>query len=69
MDGGNTWNSGNSDLDHRISVHLAVPLTASVIGGTQDNGTEMWLGTRVWDHRDDGDSASTVLDRDDVLNL
>jgi len=67
-DGGTTWNSGNSDL--QITGFQSIswsPLTASVIGGTQDNGTEMWLGTRVWDHRDDGDSASTVLDRDDVL--
>jgi photosystem II stability/assembly factor-like uncharacterized protein len=67
-DGGNTWTSGNSDL--QITGFQSIsssPLTARVIGGTQDNGTEMWLGTRVWEHRDDGDSASTVLDRDNVL--
>jgi hypothetical protein len=33
------------------------PLTARVIGGTQDNGAEMWVGSRVWQHVDDGDSA------------
>lgn len=67
-DGGSTWNSGNSDLQITGFQSMAwSPLTTSVIGGSQDNGTEMWLGTRVWDHRDDGDSASTVLDRDDVL--
>ena len=69
-DGGATWTSGNSDL--QISGFQSMswsPLTARVIGGTQDNGTELWLGTRVWEHRDDGDSASTILDRDAVLTM
>jgi photosystem II stability/assembly factor-like uncharacterized protein len=67
-DGGTTWNSGNSDLQITGFQSMSwSPLTTSVLGGTQDNGTEMWLGTRVWDHRDDGDSSSSVLDLDDVL--
>jgi len=67
-DGGNSWNSGNSDLQITGFQSISMsPLTARALGGTQDNGTEMWLGTRVWDHRDDGDSASTVLGLDDVL--
>ena len=68
QDGGVTWASGNSDLQITGFQSMSTsPLTARVIGGAQDNGTEMWLGTRIWEHRDDGDSASTVLDRDDVL--
>ena len=69
-DGGSTWNSGNSDL--QISGFQSMsfsPLTARIIGGTQDNGTEMWVGTRIWNHADDGDSASTVMDRDDVMTM
>jgi len=70
MDGGANWTSGNSDLQITGFQSMSwSPLTARVIGGTQDNGTELWLGTRVWEHRDDGDSASTVLDLDDVLKL
>jgi photosystem II stability/assembly factor-like uncharacterized protein len=69
-DGGNSWTSGNSDLQISEFQSLSVsPLTARIIGGTQDNGTEMWVGTRVWNHSDDGDSASTVMDRDDVMSM
>jgi photosystem II stability/assembly factor-like uncharacterized protein len=69
-DGGNTWSSGNSDLQISEFQSLSFsPLTARIIGGTQDNGTEMWVGTRLWNHADDGDSASTVMDRDDVMMM
>ena len=69
-DGGVSWTSGNSDL--QITGFQSIsssPLTARIIGGTQDNGTELWVGTRVWEHRDDGDSASTVMDLDDVMRM
>ena len=36
-----------------------------VFGGTQDNGTNAYQGTEVWEHADDGDSASTLVDLDD----
>lgn len=68
--GGVSWTSGNSDL--QITGFQSVsssPLTARIIGGTQDNGTEMWVGTRVWEHRDDGDSASSVMDLDDLMKM
>ena len=69
-DGGNSWNSGNTDLQITAFQSLSTsPLTARIIGGSQDNGTEMWVGTRLWNHSDDGDSASTVLDRDDVMTM
>ena len=69
-DGGNTWTSGNSDL--QISEFQSIAssaLTPRAFGGTQDNGAELWLGTRIWDHRMDGDSGFTILDRDNVMNL
>lgn len=36
-----------------------------LFGGTQDNGTNMFLGSEVWEHADDGDAASTLIDADD----
>ncbi|HSS75803.1 MAG TPA: hypothetical protein VLV54_03575 [Thermoanaerobaculia bacterium] len=36
-----------------------------LLGGTQDNGTNVYQGTEVWEHADDGDSASTLVDLDD----
>ena len=69
-DGGNSWNSGNSDLQITEFQSLSFsPLTARIIGGTQDNGTDMWVGTRIWNHSDDGDSASTVMDLDNVMTM
>ncbi|MFL6211719.1 MAG: hypothetical protein ACJ74W_22925 [Pyrinomonadaceae bacterium] len=68
--GGTSWTSGNSDL--QITGFQSIswsPLTNKVIGGTQDNGTNMWVGTRVWQHKADGDSASTNMDFDDVLKM
>lgn len=71
VDGGNTWTtSGNYDLQTTEFQSMSwSPLTARFIGGSQDNGTEMWVGTRVWQHADDGDSASTVMDLDNVLDM
>ena len=69
-DGGLTWTSGNSDLQitgfHSVA---SSPLTARIIGGSQDNGTQMWLGTRVWEHRHDGDTGFNILDLDNVMTL
>ncbi|HKR59801.1 MAG TPA: hypothetical protein VJS64_08690, partial [Pyrinomonadaceae bacterium] len=68
--GGLTWTSGNSDLQitgfHSIA---SSPLTARVIGGSQDNGTQMWVGTRIWEHRHDGDTGFNILDLDNVMTL
>ncbi|HVR08834.1 MAG TPA: hypothetical protein VMW75_12370, partial [Thermoanaerobaculia bacterium] len=64
QDGGTTWLSGNDDLQiTEFQSMSSSPLTARIIGGSQDNGTQLWLGSRVWQHIDDGDSASTVMDR------
>lgn len=42
----------------------STPLADFLIGGTQDNGTNLFLGTPVWQHIDGGDAASTEIDRD-----
>ena len=62
--GGMSWTSGNSDLQITGFQTIAIsPQTARIIGGTQDNGTEMWTGTRVWRHVADGDAGYTIIDR------
>jgi len=62
-DAGMSWDSLNHDLQITEFQSLtASPNTATVIGGTQDNGTLRWIGSRVWQHIDGGDSASTVID-------
>ncbi len=70
MNGGSDWLSLNYDL--QITEFQSIsssPLTSVVIGGTQDNGTEMWTGNRVWQHIDDGDSGSTVMDLGNVNQM
>ncbi len=69
-DGGACWTSGNDDL--QITGFQSItssPLTTRVIGGTQDNGTNMWTGTRVWQHQTDSDSASTIIDLDTASRM
>jgi hypothetical protein len=43
----------------------ASPGADFLIGGTQDNGSNIWLGTDVWEHIDDGDAGATLIDLDD----
>jgi len=71
VSGGMTWDtSGNYDLQTTGFQSMSYsPLTARIIGGSQDNGTEMWVGTRTWAHSDDGDSASTAMDLDQVMTM
>ena len=40
------------------------PGAGFLLGGTQDNGSNLWLGTDVWEHVNDGDAASTLIDLD-----
>lgn len=70
IDGGNNWTSGNADLQITGFQSIAIsPLTARIIGGTQDNGTEMWTGTRVWRHVSDGDTGFTIMDLNDMNKM
>lgn len=65
--GGTTWLSGNYDLQiaqfYSVGVDEVVdagPGTTAVLGGTQDNGTNLFNGSRIWQHvldADGGDSA------------
>ena len=73
-DGGLFVGDGQDQWDGGFQQGLAVTLFQSVstnakgdflFGGTQDNGTNMYQGTEVWEHADDGDSASTLVDLDD----
>ena len=36
-----------------------------LIGGTQDNGTERWTGSVIWEHVDDGDGGDCAVNRTD----
>jgi len=33
------------------------------LGGTQDNGTNAWLGSTAWNHSDDGDGGFAAIDQ------
>lgn len=50
-----------------LSVSRALTLKKSLLlAGTQDNGTNVYHPSFVWDHVDDGDSSSTLIDADDI---
>ncbi len=77
-DGGLAIGDGEWDWTSEAQMGLAVTqfqsLDATVgaeflLGGTQDNGTLIYEGSDVWDHIDDGDAASTLIDRDDFETL
>ncbi|HEX4959693.1 MAG TPA: hypothetical protein VF173_02555 [Thermoanaerobaculia bacterium] len=68
-DGEDVWDSG---FQQGLAVTLFQSVSASpaagdnfIMGGTQDNGTNVYQGTEIWEHADDGDSASSVIDLDD----
>ncbi len=66
-DGVGNWDDG---FQHGLAVTQfqsisSSPLTTNVIGGTQDNGTNLYTGSVLWEHIDDGDAASTIIDADD----
>ena len=64
-DGGATWFSGNDGLQITGFQSLSSsPLTDLVMGGSQDNGTNFWTGTRRWAQISGGDTGSTVMDLD-----
>ncbi|HEX3552566.1 MAG TPA: hypothetical protein VIA62_05005 [Thermoanaerobaculia bacterium] len=66
-DGQDQW-SGGFQQGLAVTQFQSVSTTAKdtfLFGGTQDNGTNVYQGTEVWEHADDGDSASTLIDLDD----
>lgn len=76
-DGGLSVGDGlrfSTDFQHGLAVTqfqsiAASPAASFLIGGTQDNGTNLWLGTDVWEHIDDGDAGATLIDLDDPAIL
>jgi uncharacterized protein (TIGR03437 family) len=59
------WNQLNNGLNVTqfmgLSLHPTDPNI--IIGGTQDNGTNRFVGALAWDHIADGDGGFTVIDQ------
>jgi hypothetical protein len=70
-DGGLHWQSMNSTLTltqfQGCDLHPTDP--AGAFGGTQDNGTEAYLGASVWSHADDGDGGFALIDQKTPANV
>ncbi|HEU4523985.1 MAG TPA: hypothetical protein VFR62_03135 [Gemmatimonadales bacterium] len=65
LDRGITWQHRNNGLVITEFEYIAQDYGASrwLIGGTQDNGTERWTGSAVWDHIADGDGGDCGVNR------
>jgi hypothetical protein len=64
-DRGVTWQHCNNGLIITEFEYLADNIGSSrwLVGGTQDNGTERWLGSPVWEHIADGDGGDCGASR------
>lgn len=64
-DRGGTWVSCNNGLVISEFEYIAHDLGTSryVIGGTQDNGTNRWLGSATWEHVGDADGGDCGVNR------
>lgn len=64
-DRGTTWVHCNNGLVISEFEYLAQNVGSSrwLLGGTQDNGTERWRGSPVWDHVADGDGGDVGVNR------
>ncbi|MGN6519175.1 MAG: hypothetical protein ACTHK2_07105 [Dokdonella sp.] len=64
-DSGDHWISVNNSLQltqfEQCDLHPSDPHQA--FGGTQDNGTNSWLGANAWTHSDDGDGGFALIDQ------
>lgn len=71
MDGGQHWTSANTTLQltqfQGCDLHPTDPNQA--YGGTQDNGTEGYLGASAWSHSDDGDGGFALIDQSNPGNV
>lgn len=70
-DGENEWD-GSYQEGLEVTQFQSIStsgLVEHIIGGTQDNGTNVFQGSSVWSHVNDGDAASTNMDLDAGLNL
>ncbi|MEP7096429.1 MAG: hypothetical protein ABI748_02095 [Dokdonella sp.] len=70
-DGGQHWTSVNTTLQltqfQGCDLHPTDPNAA--YGGTQDNGTEGYLGASAWSHSDDGDGGFALIDQSNPGNV
>lgn len=68
-DGGATWRPGNDDLQITGFQSIASsPVTARVIGASQDNSGQMWKGSRRWQLLPCcGDGGFTIMDFDSPM--
>lgn len=68
---GLSWTARNDDL--QITAFQGIgssPLTGAVIGTSQDNGGQLWNGSRRWRHRPCcGDGGYSILDFDDEMTM
>jgi len=66
-DRGATWQHCNNGLIISEFEYLAQDVGSSrwLIGGTQDNGTDRWTGSAVWEHVQDGDGGDCAVNRAD----
>lgn len=64
---GDNWTDCNAGLVITEFEYLAQNYGSSrwLIGGTQDNGTERWTGSIIWEHIDDGDGGDCAVNRTD----
>ena len=64
-DRGTTWEQLNNGLVITEFEYIAQDYGSSrwLIGGTQDNGTERWRGSAVWEHVADGDGGDCGVNR------
>ncbi|MEO5561463.1 MAG: hypothetical protein ABIO49_15985 [Dokdonella sp.] len=64
-DNGDHWISANTNLQltqfEQCDLHPTDP--AQAYGGTQDNGTNSFLGQTAWTHSDDGDGGFALIDQ------
>lgn len=70
-DRGVTWQHCNNGLVITEFEYLAQHPGSSrwLIGGTQDNGTERWSGSAVWEHVADGDGGDCGVNRTNPLTV
>ncbi|MBI3801200.1 MAG: hypothetical protein HY268_30040, partial [Deltaproteobacteria bacterium] len=70
-DRGNSWVHCNNGLVISEFEYIAQNVGSSrwLIGGTQDNGTERWTGSSVWDHAADGDGGYVAVNHDNPLTV
>jgi hypothetical protein len=66
-DRGITWQHCNNGLVISEFEYLAQDYGSSrwLLGGTQDNGTQRWTGSAVWEHVADGDGGDCGVNRTD----